>query len=111
MTNLTDELVEGTPVKIGRQVLIVPALNFKSLRTLKPKLALLSALSPTDGVTDEVQEAMLDIVHTALKRNYPNLSREELEEGFDLTNRDRIIKAVMGVSGLTQSGEAKPAAS
>lgn len=106
MTSLTDDLVEGTPIKIGRQVLIVPALNFKALRALKPKLAILTALKVSDEVTDEVHEAMLDIVHTALRRNYPNMSREEIEEGFDLSNRDRIIKAVMGQSGLTQSGEA-----
>jgi hypothetical protein len=111
MTNLTDDLVEGTPVKIGRQVLIVPALNFKALRMLKPQLAILHALGPTTEVTDEVHEAMVDIVHTALKRNYPNLSREDLEDGFDLSNRDRIVRAVMGQSGMTQSGEGKPAAS
>ena len=111
MTNLTDEMVEGTPIKIGKQVLIVPALNFKSLKALKPKLAMLSSLNPTAEIADEVHEAMIDIVHTALRRNYPNMSREDIEDGFDLANRDRIIKAVMGVSGLTPSGEGKPVAS
>lgn len=108
MTSLTDELVEGVEMKFGRKMMVIPPLTFKQLRLLRPQLSLLSSLKATDEVSDEVHTAMMQIVHTAVRRNYPNVSIEEIEDSLDLANRDKIIRAVMGVSGLIQ-GEGKPA--
>lgn len=104
-----EDLIDGTEIKIGRINRVVPPLNFKQLRRLAPQLATLSAMSSTESqITDEQYAAMLDVVHAALMRNYPNLSREDLEEDFDLANAPKILSAVMARSGLDRSGEAKP---
>jgi hypothetical protein len=106
---MPDDLVDGTPVKVGKQVLQVPALNFKSLRLLKPKLDLLKGISTAASDLEEDQyNAIIHIVHTALRRNYPNMSIEELEDGLDMANLKLVINAVMANSGMQPSGEAKP---
>jgi hypothetical protein len=110
MTKLTDSLVDGIEIKIGREVLTVPALNFKSLRKLKPQLAMLKEIDPKAAeLTDAQFDAITDIVHTAIKRNYPNMAREDLEDALDMGNLQRVIQAVVAGSGLKPSGEAKPA--
>ncbi len=113
MTSLTDEMIEGVEMKVGRRLLVIPALNFRSLKRLAPQLGVLAAIDQgsTAAITDEQYAAMLDVVHAAILRNYPNMSREQLEEDFDLGNAAKIVRAVMTGSGLTQSGEGKPAAS
>lgn len=109
MTSLTDELVDGTPVKIGKQVLAVPALNFKSLRLLKPKLDILKSIDPSaSDLSDDQFNAIIHIVHTAMRRNYPNMSIEDLEEGLDMRNLRPVINAVLANSGMTPSGEVRP---
>lgn len=112
MTSLTDDLVDGVSLKIGRTVLTIPALDFKSLRRLRPQMAVLTAMDDkASDITDEQYEAMIEVVHTAIRRNYPNMSRDELEAGMDLGNAKSLLQAVMTGSGMTKSGEARPATS
>jgi hypothetical protein len=109
MTSLTDALVDGIDVKVGREVLTVPALNFKALRRLKPSLDILKGIDRNaSDLTDEQFDAIVHIVHTAIRRNYPNMSIEDLEEGLDMSNLKPVIDAVMANSGMKPSGEARP---
>ena len=106
---MADDLIEGVEMKIGRQTLIVPPLNFKSLRRLRPQISLLGALDANAAeMSDEAVDALFEIIHTALRRNYPNLAREQIEEDLDIANAPKIITAIMNSAGLTRSGEAKP---
>jgi hypothetical protein len=98
-------LIEGVKLNLGGREFVAPPLNFKALRALTPKLAILSAMG--DVPTGEQIDVVLDVVHAALVRNYPDLTREELEDLLDLANLAKALVAIMGASGLERtSGEA-----
>jgi hypothetical protein len=97
-----DIMIEGVAVKMGGETFIVPPLNFKRLRKLKPILEKVKTSAPGGDMSDEQFDASVDIVHTALARNYPDLERERVEELLDLGNMTKVMAAVMGQSGLVQ---------
>lgn len=100
-------MYEGVKITIGGADYIVPPLNLKRFRALKPKLAALEAVSA--DLTVEQMDVMVECVHAALSRNYPEITPDQIEEMIDLGNMTRIFRAVMSVSGLEQRlGEASP---
>lgn len=99
------ELIEGVDVKMGGSTWIVPALSLGQIKRLKNKINGLHKIG--EELTDEQIQDIGDIVHSAMSRNYPEVTRSEVEDMVDLANLQQVIKAVMAQSGLVQSGEAK----
>ena len=99
------QMIDGVAVKMGNMQYTVPPMNFKLLKKLNPQMTQITAVvgTPTEAQT----EAIIDVVHGCLLRNYPEITRDEIEENLDLGNTQSVIKAIMGVSGLVASGEAK----
>lgn len=98
------EIIDGVKIKMGGKEYEVPALSFGQLRRLMPKIASLSAIGA--DIQPEQMDAITEIVHAALSRNYPDITREAVEDMIDLRNAGAVISAVMGQSGLVPSGEA-----
>lgn len=98
------EIIDGVKIKMGGKEYEVPALSFGQLRRLMPKIESLSSLGAT--VTAEQMDAIGELVFEALKRNYPDITREAVEDMIDLRNAGAVIAAVMGQSGLVSKGEA-----
>lgn len=106
--------VKGIPVEMGGTVFIVPPLSLGALEQLQDALEHF-----TGDIRDKSQMAtMLDATHAALRRNYPEITREQVGEMVDLENMQRVMEAVMDVSGLKRRqleaggdtpGEATPA--
>lgn len=98
-----DNLIPGNTVNLGGTQYVVPPLSFKQLRMLLGKISLISTIG---GVpTDEQMDAIIDVVLASLSRNYPDATREQVEDMLDLGNAAPVIQAIMGASGLEQ-GEA-----
>ena len=97
------ELIDGVLINIGTKTYTVPPLNFKRLRLLKPEIELLAGVSGAPSA--EQMDAMIQIIHSALERNYPELSKEDVEEMLDLGNAPKVLNAIMGVAGFQASGE------
>lgn len=99
-------MIEGQTISMGGKEFIVPPLNFKRLKKLKPLLEELSRLDPRSAdMSDEALDAAVTVVHSALSRNYPDLEKEQVEELLDMANFPGVMAAVMGQSGLTPTGE------
>ena len=96
-------LIEGAKLVLGGREFIVPPLNFKALRALTPKLGILAGLGAVP--TSEQFDVVVDLVHAALTRNYPDMGKDELEELLDLGNLSTALEAVMGASGMVRGGE------
>ena len=99
-------MLDGVKVNLGGRDYMVPPLNLKALKRLGPKLKLLSNLG--DVPSDEEVDAVVEVLHSALVRNYPDITSDEVSDRIDLANLRPALMAVMGASGLTQGlpGEA-----
>lgn len=96
-------LVDGVIVSMGGKDFTVPPLTFKQLRTLEPEI---NKLSNIQGAPSEEQmDAVVNVIHSALSRNYQEITKDEVEDMLDLGNLQKVIGAIMGVSGLTVLGE------
>ena len=98
-------MIEGVKINLGGREFVAPPLNFKALRLLTPKLGLLATMG--DVPTGEQIDVVIDVVLAALSRNYPDLTRDDLEALLDLANLATALTAIMGASGLEKTtGEA-----
>jgi hypothetical protein len=95
-------MISGITIAMGGHDYVVAPLTLGQLRRLAPKI---EALRPGASDSEQVMDAICEIVHAALSRNYPDIPPERVPELIDLGNRDQIIKAVLGGSGLVP-GEA-----
>jgi len=98
------DLIDGVVIKMGGKEYTVPPLNFKRIRALKPQIEQLSTSNST--LNDEQMDVAIEVVHSAMERNYPDLRKEHIEEMLDLGNVHKVLSAIMGVSGMQASGEA-----
>ena len=90
-------MIDGVKIKLGEIEYVVPPLNLKSMRRLLPKLNTLK----TSGLPgDEDLTTIVDVVHSALVRNYPNMTVEDVENGLDMVNMQGIVSQVLGQSGV-----------
>lgn len=95
------EMIEGESVRMGGRDYIVAPLNFTSLELLMPKIAALRM--PENGMPSAKDfGAMVDVVHAALIRNYPRMSRKEVKSMLDMRNFRKVLQATLGVSGLEE---------
>lgn len=105
---MSQPLIDGVTITLGRREFVVPPLNLGRIKKLQDDLAIL-ALVPQDATRFEPQqlEACITVIHTALTRNYPDLTREEVEDVVDMGNMQPLMLAIMGQSGFAK-GEAGP---
>jgi len=85
----------GTEVELGGRKFTVPPLTLGALEEFQRRIAVFETMAPADQAT-----LVLDLSHRALKRNYPELTREELAELLDMNNMFDIFLALMSVTGL-----------
>jgi hypothetical protein len=101
---------DGELLKLGDREFVIPPLNWRRIRKIMPILERMKDITAGGGLT--ITEPMLDdsltVIHEAISRNYPEITRDELEDLVDLANAPKLIMAVMGLSGLLQ-GEPAPA--
>ena len=104
-------MIPGIELELGGQVYIVPPLSLPALRLLTPKLKSMR------GISDATQQIVFDAAYLALKRNYPDITRRQIEgfvqmddageitaneEGLlpDIATMERALEAILDVSGL-----------
>lgn len=97
------ELFEGVEVSMGGKRWVVPALNLKQLKTFGRVLQELAGQG-TDLLP--MADKVADVIHAAMTRNYPNLTRKELDRMLDFTNLLPALHAALGITGLPR-GEAR----
>lgn len=89
------QLIDGVKVNIGNRDFIIAPLNFKAIRKLRARIAAL-----TGDNEDEKFEAFLDIIHSALLRNYPEMTLEDVEELLDLPTSGQVVSIILQHSGF-----------
>ncbi|TXH41839.1 MAG: hypothetical protein E6Q97_36750 [Desulfurellales bacterium] len=92
--------IDGVEINLGGHPFVVPPLNFKQLKQLRP---LIQTLGDIKATSDEAKiQTFVTICGAALRRNYANLTDDDLEELIDLNNVGHVVLAVLNSSGLVQ---------
>jgi hypothetical protein len=91
-------MIDGITVTMGGKEWTIPPLTLGQLRQLMPKVRQLSEIGEKVG---ETQIALIvEIVTAALRRNYPEINEELVENLLDLGNAVSVLAAVLTGSGL-----------
>lgn len=97
---------EGEIINLAGTDYTVPALSLRQVREMAPKLDLLDSNETGLPAVEQV-DALVDVLHAALQRNYPSITKDELLDLIDLGNMTTLIKAAMRTSGMVKLGEGK----
>jgi len=102
-------VIEGEVLKIGEQEFTVPAINFKGVKKIEKLLKKLMEIPAVGGIlTVDQIDVMTEIVLVGLSRNYPDLTKQQLEEILDMNNIQTVIEAITGQAGLKKRLQAVP---
>lgn len=81
----------GTVVQVNDQSFIFAPLSLGAIEKLLPAL---QGFQPSDVGT------VIDVAHKSLKRNYPEITRDDVADMLYIDQLEEIMAAVMSVSGL-----------
>jgi len=90
---------------MGGQEYIVPALSWGFIRRNDKLLERMQKAESKKEITPQMADDLLTLVHAALKRNYPDITIEQLEDMMDLRNIREIFPAIMAESGFVKAEE------
>ena len=86
----------------GGRVYVIPPLSLGALELLQDRMAELPSLTSTDPAAIKT---IIDATHMALKRNYPELTREEVGELVDVGNTGEVYECLMDVAGIKRKAQ------
>ena len=84
-------MVEGTKVAVGEKELVIPRLNLKAQRKLGDHLRVVTEV--TGMPTGAQLESLFEVIVAAIQRNYPELTRDWIEENVEFDDLAGIIQA------------------
>lgn len=87
---------QGIPFNFGGRVLVIPPLSLGAAENLQGRLSALDE----GAISAEYISTVIDSVHAALGRNYPDMMREEVAQLIDLENMQEVMACAMDVAGL-----------
>jgi hypothetical protein len=94
-------MLPGVTIAMGGRDWLVPPLTLGQLRRLMPKVRQLTEIGAS---MSEMQITVLvEIVASAMQRNYPEATPEMVENLLDLGNAGTVLNAVLTGSGLKLS--------
>lgn len=99
-------MIDGVVVRLSGKEYMVPPMSFKSAGALKDRIQLVMDGS-SDFMSEAYVDAIFDIYLAAIQRNYPDMTRERLQEIVDLGNFDAMTVAAFG-RGVIVKGESAP---
>lgn len=86
----------------GGRVYLVPPLSLGALEVLQERVSEMVGLPATDP---RAIKTTIEAAHLALKRNYPDITRDTVAELVDLGNMGDVFEALMDVSGVKRRAQ------
>lgn len=87
---------QGIPFNFDGRTLVIPPLSLGAFEQLQGRLETMDQAS----ITPEYIGTVVDSVHAALRRNYPDMTREEVSGLLDLQNMQEVMACVFDVGGV-----------
>ncbi|MFH1816650.1 MAG: hypothetical protein ABIK08_04090 [Pseudomonadota bacterium] len=88
--------VKGIPFPFSDCTLVIPPLSLGAMEQLQERLTGMS----DDMFDPENISTVIDTLHAALGRNYPDMTRDEVANLVDLENMQEAMTCAMDVAGL-----------
>lgn len=98
--------IPGVKINLGGVELVLAPLGLRLVREFEAR----AKTTSENATAESTHEFYIDVILASLNRNYPDLSREELEMLLDSHNEQQAFLAVFTQSGLERAkpGEIKP---
>lgn len=95
---MTPELTkhQGIPFNFDGRTLVIPPLSLKAIKQLQGRLSDLDERN----ISPEYIGTVIDAVHAALQRNYPEMKREDVAGLLDIQNMQEVMACVFDVGGV-----------
>lgn len=87
--------IKGITLELAGVDFVVPPLPLGALESLQERIE-----SFTGGLDKGSVATVIDCLHASLRRNYPEISREDAANLVDVANMGDVMQAVMDVSGM-----------
>lgn len=96
----------GEWVKMGMEEYRIPPLGFGAIKELQERIGKLQGM--TGMPTDEQMRVVAEVVQMAMRRNYPEITVDEIFDKLDLGNFRDVFNAVLSMNGYrsAKQGEA-----
>lgn len=94
-------MIPGEKVNVGGTEYTVPPFNLRVLRQHEEALNHKPEGNPS--IVNEMERMVPPLLEN-LQRNYPELTREALEDGLDVVNYGELVRASYGRAGFVKSG-------
>lgn len=86
---------KGIEIELGGTVYVVPPIALGDLEQLQDRI------EKFDGTTSkESVDTVVDAAYAALKRNYPEITKDQLRIDLDVANFVDVFTAVVDMAGL-----------
>lgn len=92
----------GEWITLGGEQYRIPPIAFRAVQELEEEVRGLAAMGqrPTPAQMGTVAK----IVQSAMARNYPSITVEQVDEMLDLGNYQDVLSAVLSVTGFKKAG-------
>lgn len=99
--------IPGVAINLGGLDFVIAPLGLRLMREMETKG---KALSTADATAEQAHAFNVDVILASLQRNYPEITREELEELLDTHTETEAFQLVFVQSGLKRvtPGELQP---
>lgn len=88
-------MIPGIPMTLGDgKEYVIPPLTLGALEDLQDRI------DKVAGVDSASIGTMIDVGLAALKRNYPDITREDVRQLMDLENMEEVFTSALDASGL-----------
>lgn len=104
--------IKGVTIELNGTNYVIPPIALGALEQLQERIVAFN------GNVQDVKQisTVIDCAYAALRRNYPDMTREEVADLIDIGNMNEVFVAMMDVSGLkrkeqeaAQAGEVQAA--
>jgi hypothetical protein len=92
--------LDGKEIYLGGEKYVIPPIPLIYMGRLKRGQQAMQAEDFDKGTAD-----LVDVIHAALIRNYPDLSIDVVSQNLDLGNYASIMDAASSVSGMEKAGD------
>lgn len=93
-------MIKGIKMELGGQVYTVPPLSLGAIEAMQDRIGNFTASAKLESVG-----TVIDALHSALSRNYPDITRAQVADMVDLGCMQEVMEAVMDVSGLKRKAQ------